>query len=101
MHASAHTHTRARAPTHTHTSQFKLSTYQLLINYYINFIYLFMCVYHLPHLFIPTVGAQGRGMCYPVCGMVHIKDILLLSKRVAHVVASCRGYLSVPLYIRK
>ena len=23
---------------------------------------------------------KGRGMCYPVCGMVHIKDPLLLIK---------------------
>ena len=32
---------------------------------------------------------KGRGMCYPVCGMVRIKQpfICCLSKRVAHVVA--------------
>ena len=39
-------------------------------------------------------------MCYPVCRMVHIKDSLLLIKRVAHEVTvaslfSC--YLSGPL----
>ena len=34
---------------------------------------------------------KGCGMCYPVCGMVHIKEPLL-SKRVAHVVAA--GFLS-------
>ena len=25
-----------------------------------------------------TTGVTGRGMCYPVCGMVHIKEPLLL-----------------------
>ena len=30
---------------------------------------------------------KGRGMCYPVCGMVHIKDpLLLIGKR-----SSCGG----------
>ena len=24
---------------------------------------------------------QGRGMCYPVCGMVHIKEPLLLIRK--------------------
>ena len=32
------------------------------------------------------------GMCYPVCGMVHIKEPLLLIERVAYVVAA--GILS-------
>ena len=31
-------------------------------------------------------------MCYPVCGMVHIKEPLLLIERVAHVAAA--GFLS-------
>ena len=31
-------------------------------------------------------------MCYPVCGMVHIKEPLLLTERVAHVAAA--GFLS-------
>ena len=35
---------------------------------------------------------KGRGMCYPVYGMVHIKDPLLLSERVAHLAAA--GFLS-------
>ena len=35
---------------------------------------------------------KGRGMCYPVCGMVHIKEPLLYSIRVAYVVAA--GFLS-------
>ena len=30
---------------------------------------------------------KGCGMCNPVCEMVHIKELLLLSERVAHVVA--------------
>ena len=25
-----------------------------------------------------SAGNKGRGMCYPVCGMVHIKEPLLL-----------------------
>ena len=35
---------------------------------------------------------KGGGMCYPVCGMMHIKEPLLLSKRVAYVAAA--GFLS-------
>ena len=35
---------------------------------------------------------KGRGMCYPACGMVHIKEPLLLIERVAHVAAT--GFLS-------
>ena len=34
----------------------------------------------------------GRGMCYPVCGMVHIKEPLLLIDKSSHVVAA--GFLS-------
>ena len=26
---------------------------------------------------------KGRGMCYPVCGMVHIKDPLLLIEKIS------------------
>ena len=26
----------------------------------------------------PQLCNKGRGMCYPVCGMVHIKELLLL-----------------------
>ena len=32
---------------------------------------------------------KGRGMCYPVCGMVHIKEPLLLTERVAYVATAC------------
>ena len=35
---------------------------------------------------------KGRGMCYPICGMVHIKEPLLLIERVAYVAAA--GFLS-------
>ena len=35
---------------------------------------------------------KGRGMCYPVCGMVHIKEPLLLLERVVYVAAA--GFLS-------
>ena len=35
---------------------------------------------------------KGRGMCYPVYGMMHIKEPLLLTERVAHVTAA--GFLS-------
>ena len=34
---------------------------------------------------------KGHGMCYPVCGMVHIKEPLLLMERVAYVAAA--GFL--------
>ena len=41
---------------------------------------------HVPHLsFQPVLHDwcnKGRGMCYPVCGMVHIKEpLLLIGKR--------------------
>ena len=36
---------------------------------------------------------KGDGMCYPVSGMVHIKEPLLLIKIVPHVVAAA-GFLS-------
>ena len=35
---------------------------------------------------------KGCGMCHPVCGMMHIKEPLLLMERVAHVAAA--GFLS-------
>ena len=36
---------------------------------------------------------KGRGMCYPVCGMVHIKEPLqLIEKSVDHLAAA--GFLS-------
>ena len=35
---------------------------------------------------------KGRAMCYPVCGMVHMKEPLLLILRVAYVAAA--GFLS-------
>ena len=35
---------------------------------------------------------KGHCICYPVCGMVHIKEPLLLIERVAHVAAA--GFLS-------
>ena len=47
---------------------------------------------------------KGRGMCYPVCGMVHIKEALLLSERVAHVAAVglFSRYINAPLpYVRR
>ena len=34
---------------------------------------------------------KGRGMCYPVCVMVHINEPLLLNQRVAYVAAA--GFL--------
>ena len=44
----------------------------------------------IPHggpiqLFLVPAGShdwytKGRGMCYPVCALVHIKDLLLLSE---------------------
>ena len=33
------------------------------------------------------------GICYPVCGMVHVKETLLLIDKVAHVVVAA-GFLS-------
>ena len=47
---------------------------------------------------------KGHGMCYPVCGIVHIKEPLLLIENVAHVVAVgfLSQYLSGPLpYVRR
>ena len=33
-----------------------------------------------------------RGICYPICGMVHIKESMLLTERVAYEAAA--GFLS-------
>ena len=35
---------------------------------------------------------KGCGMCYPICGVVHIKEPLLLIERVAHVAEA--GFLT-------
>ena len=35
---------------------------------------------------------KGRGICYPVCWMVHIKEPLLLIGKIAHVAVG--GFLS-------
>ena len=35
---------------------------------------------------------KGRGMCYPVCGMVHIKEPLLLIDKSSYEAAA--GFLS-------
>ena len=44
---------------------------------------------------------KGCGMYYPACGMVHIKDpLLLIGKKIAHVVVAAGflfGYLHIPL----
>ena len=43
---------------------------------------------------------KGRGMCYPVCWMLHIKEPLLLIGKSSHVVAAAgflSRYLSGPL----
>ena len=42
---------------------------------------------------------KGRGMCYPVCGMMHIKITLAANRKVAHVAAAAflSRYLSGPL----
>ena len=47
---------------------------------------------------------KGRGMCYPVCGMVHIKEPFCYSERVADVAVAgfLFRYLSGPLpYVRR
>ena len=47
---------------------------------------------------------QGRGMCYPVCGMMHIKEPLLLIGKSSQVAAAgfLSRYLSGPLpYVRR
>ena len=41
----------------------------------------------------PVVCNKGRGMCYPVCAMVHIKDPLLLIGKSNHLVAAA-GFFS-------
>ena len=38
---------------------------------------------------------KGRGMWYPVCGMIHIKEPLLLIGKSSHVAAA--GFLSLSL----
>ena len=42
---------------------------------------------------------KGCGMCYPVCGMMHIKEPLQLIGKIAHVAAAgfLTHYLSGPL----
>ena len=37
---------------------------------------------------------KGRGMCYPVCGMVHIKEHLLLIGKRGLVYMTAAGFLS-------
>ena len=49
------------------------------------------CIYYV---YIPidialNTSNKGCGMCYPFHGMMHIKDLLLLISRVAHLLASC------------
>ena len=47
---------------------------------------------------------KGRGMYYPVCGMLHIKEPLLLIGKSSHVAAAdfLSHYLSGPLpYVRR
>ena len=48
--------------------------------------YIVVCV----HVF---GGVTCCGMCYPVCGMVHIKEPLLLIGKSSHVAAA--GFLSL------
>ena len=38
---------------------------------------------------------KGRGMCYPVCGMVHIKETLLLIEKSS----PCSGGCGFPLLL--
>ena len=40
---------------------------------------------------------KDRGMCYPVCGMVHIKEPLLLIEKSSPCGGSGFRYLNVPL----
>ena len=53
---------------------------------------------------LPDWCNKGHGMCYPVYGVVHIKDPLLLFRKRAHVVVAASflsHYLSGPLpYVR-
>ena len=47
---------------------------------------------------------KGHGMCYLVCGMMHIKKTFSANKRVAHVAAAgfLSRYLNGPLpYVRR
>ena len=43
-------------------------------------------------LFLIPSSNKGRGMCYPVCGMVHIKEPLLLIGKIGY--AAAAGFLS-------
>ena len=72
------------------------------INYCTYFIiymkyYYYYCCYSLYYYFsfqpvLHDCCNKGCGMWYPVCGMVHIKEPLLLIEKVAHVAAA--GFLS-------
>ena len=46
---------------------------------------------------VPDWCNKCRGMCCPVCVMVHIKEPLLLIERVAHVAAA--GFLSLSIWV--
>ena len=47
---------------------------------------------------VPASGSsnKGRGMCYPVCGMVHIKEPLLLIGRSVAAKGFLSRYLNCP-----
>ena len=59
------------------------------------FVFVFILSYLSYFSFQPVLHDwcnKGRGMCYPVCGMVHIKEPLLLIDKIAYVAAA--GFLS-------
>ena len=63
------------------------------------------CLDQLNSEVVPVSHQISRGMCYPVCGMVHIKEpLLLIGNREAHVAAAGfhSHYLNGPVpYVRR
>ena len=61
-------------------------------------------IWFRPVVYTYNHDSKGRGMCYPVCGMMHIKEPLLLIGKGSHVAAAgfFSSYLSGPLpYVRR
>ena len=45
---------------------------------------------------IPQLVNKGHGMCYPVFGMVHVKDLMLLIRNIVAAAAPLSHYLNDP-----
>ena len=67
-----------------HHYKYKTKEISVLFNDMLNTFYLRMHSLQCCCSFQPVLQDwcnKGHGMCYPVCGMVHIKDLLLLIKK--------------------